>query len=689
MLRQISHGVSVLLTVVLLTACSGDGQPQTPNPAAPPTTATRQPTELPPTATTGATTPNTPRPEPTAIQQATLAPTATTPPPTATTPPPTSGAQPAWTLTAESDAVGPGGVSPEAILLDDGRVRLYVTAMGIEVWESADGISFEQVAARTPPGADPTLVRTESGWRMYYTEIPPEGPDSGKRNIRTATSSNGLDWIIEAETGIAQESDHRAWGVPDTYVLADGRVRLMWTDKVPGQRDEVLRSATSTDGITFTPDEGLRLSGGFVDSYVLSETVGTMLVSTSPPGRPGVGAQRLFLATSQDGLIWTAADAPLLDRSPRNALDPTAVSLGAGYWRVYYTLTDGPNPFDGFRIASAILKSPTAEGSTPEATTAAQPSAATDASTSPGPCIAKETGMPDRTEQDIIYFHQIYRAFSSDAFNFTPENVLLLDHASVPDAVVGPDGETWVYYVNGEAAQHGIWAARQNAAGEWEAIDCVRIDGQFNGNAVDPDIVRLPDGRYRLFFYEGFFTTPVPQDAGDHPIFSAISGDGLNFTLEQQLVALEDVTDPSAVRLPDGSWLLALPQKGETLVLPSADGFNFDPAGIVRLSPGGIPELAALPDGRVRLFYAIGGGIGSYISSDNGQTWQAESGLRINKPVGEEIAADPSLLALPDGSYELYYKTTVVVPMGTPDGQPAPGRPPAPPGEQPPPPAEG
>ncbi|HJN39009.1 MAG TPA: hypothetical protein QGH28_02415, partial [Chloroflexota bacterium] len=165
-------------------------------------------------------------------------------------------------------------------------MRLYVTAMGIEVWESADGISFEQVAARTPPGADPTLVRTESGWRMYYTEIPPGGPDSGKRNIRTATSSNGLDWIIEAETGIAQESDHRAWGVPDTYVLADGRVRLMWTDKVPGQRDEVLRSATSTDGITFTPDEGLRLSGGFVDSYVLSETVGTMLVSTSPPGRP-------------------------------------------------------------------------------------------------------------------------------------------------------------------------------------------------------------------------------------------------------------------------------------------------------------------------------------------------------------------------------------------------------------------
>ena len=109
----------------------------------------------------------------------------------------------------------------------------------------------------------------------------------------------------------------------------------------------------------------------------------------------------------------------------------------------------------------------------------------------------------------------------------------------------------------------------------------------------------------------------------------------------------------------------------------------------MRLSPGGIPELAALPNGRVRLFYAIGGGIGSYISSDNGQTWQAESGLRINKPVGEEIAADPSLLALPDGSYELYYKTTVVVPMGTPDGQPAPGRPPAPPGEQPPPPAEG
>ncbi len=159
------------------------------------------------------------------------------PPPTetaATTP--TSLPESVWTLTAEHDALGPEGVSPDAIILADGRVRLYVTSMGMDVWESADGVTFEKVPARTPPGADLTLVRTESGWRMYCTEIPPGGPDSGTGSIRTATSSDGVDWITEAETGITQEHEHPAWGVPDSYVLADGRVRIMWTDMLPNEK---------------------------------------------------------------------------------------------------------------------------------------------------------------------------------------------------------------------------------------------------------------------------------------------------------------------------------------------------------------------------------------------------------------------------------------------------------------------
>ena len=78
--------------------------------------------------------------------------------------------------------------------------------MGIEIWESTDGLTFEKVPGKTPAGADPTLVRTTDGWRMYFTEMSPGGPGSGKGKFSTAISKDGLDWVIESDTGIVQET---------------------------------------------------------------------------------------------------------------------------------------------------------------------------------------------------------------------------------------------------------------------------------------------------------------------------------------------------------------------------------------------------------------------------------------------------------------------------------------------------
>ena len=116
-----------------------------------------------------------------------------------------------WTLEAEMDSIGPEGVSPEAVILDDGTVRLYVTSMGIEIWESSDGLSFTRVSARTPPGSDPTVIRTSNGWRMYFTEHSNKGPEGGDSKIRTAISTDGIDWIVDSDTGIVQETNRRAW----------------------------------------------------------------------------------------------------------------------------------------------------------------------------------------------------------------------------------------------------------------------------------------------------------------------------------------------------------------------------------------------------------------------------------------------------------------------------------------------
>ena len=230
---------------------------------------------------------------------------------------------------------------------------------------------------------------------------------------------------------------------------------------------------------------------------------------------------------------------------------------------------------------------------------------------------------------------------------------MLLDHASVPDAILRPNGEVWVYFVNGVPGQHGIWVAKSSASGAWDIVDCVRLNGRFNGNAVDPDIVLLSDGRYRLFYYEGHFVGPRPSNEGPHLIFSAISDDGLNFKIERQLIAVERVTDPSVVQLANGRWLMALSQGGRTLLADSDDGYDFELTGVV-VELGGVPELAVLADGNVRLYVSMRG-IKSVVSGDEGQTWAVEPGTRLSSSQGE-ILADPSLITTSDGRWALFYK---------------------------------
>lgn len=170
--------------------------------------------------------------------------------------------------------------------------------------------------------------------------------------------------------------------------------------------------------------------------------------------------------------------------------------------------------------------------------------------------------------------------------------------------------------------------------------------------AVDPDVVLLPDGRLRLFYY-GSSQIFGPGE-GDHNIYSAVSIDGVTFQSEPGTrIAVANTTDPSVVLLPDGSWLMALSRGMETLLASSIDGISFTLMGIT-VSLGGVPELAMLPDSRVRLYVTGRDGILSLVSGGNGATWAQENGARI--PGGDNIAADPSVIQLSDGPWLMTWK---------------------------------
>lgn len=208
---------------------------------------------------------------------------------------------------------------------------------------------------------------------------------------------------------------------------------------------------------------------------------------------------------------------------------------------------------------------------------------------------------------------------------------------------------------------HAIYYSDFNEqAGTWSDRKPIQIDGVIDGNAVDPNIVQMQDGRYLLTYMRGQFGQANPEPVST--IYSAWSWDGVRFhdprVMYKPTTTNSDgspvVTDPSLVQLQDGSWLMAIssPSGPSATLYASQDGLNFTSKGVTLFAFS--PDLQVLPDGRVRIYYADGaaGGIGSRISADGGQTWTLESGAR---KTGEGF--DPSVFKLQDGTWRLMFKT--------------------------------
>jgi hypothetical protein len=237
------------------------------------------------------------------------------------------------------------------------------------------------------------------------------------------------------------------------------------------------------------------------------------------------------------------------------------------------------------------------------------------------------------TDPNGPYYHRVAVGRTSDGTRVT-DTVHVLEHASVPDGVRLPTGEVLIYYVNAVDNSLGVASLAGGAA---TALGAISMNGVPRPTGiVDPD-VQMVGGRVRLFYLGGFGN---PSSGNPRAMCMAESNDGRNFTVVGPALTFstELWTDPSVVPLAGGGWLMAVSAGNNTVLARSSDGLTFT-AG-ERLTFGGVPELAALADGRVRL-YVCAQGIVSYVSADSGTTW-AREGTVLN-PGG--LVCDPSLVA--------------------------------------------
>lgn len=274
-------------------------------------------------------------------------------------------------------------------------------------------------------------------------------------------------------------------------------------------------------------------------------------------------------------------------------------------------------------------------------TTATAPTAATPTATGTSPaCAPTLSGLGGRIlDPNGPYFHRVAVGQTTDGVRVSGVRHVL-EHASVPDGVRAPDGRILIYYVDGDNGS--VWVARY-AAGTATPTAAITINGVSRpAGIVDPDAF-IVDGQIRLAYL-----STQPGASSSRAMCLAESTDGVNFTvISTALTTTESWTDPSVARLRSGGWLMAISAGTNTVFARSADGRTFTPGE--RVTFGGVPEVAALEDGRVRL-YVCARGIESYLSADEGRTWTREA--VVIEPSG--LTCDPSLVA---GTDLFVYKT--------------------------------
>jgi hypothetical protein len=157
-----------------------------------------------------------------------------------------------------------------------------------------------------------------------------------------------------------------------------------------------------------------------------------------------------------------------------------------------------------------------------------------------------------------------------------------------------PDGRQRLYYsasprgVDPALGQEPIevHSAISEDGRRWEREPGVRLSGR---SIVDPDVVALPGGGYRMYF-TSLEPPPGAQPGGDLPsVYSAWSSDGLAFEREPG-VRLRDASATSTVPLPEGGFRTYYhPFTAGILSARSPDGLNFEPEPGERVPAEPIP----------------------------------------------------------------------------------------------------
>ncbi len=263
-----------------------------------------------------------------------------------------------------------------------------------------------------------------------------------------------------------------------------------------------------------------------------------------------------------------------------------------------------------------------------------------------------------KRNSDGPWFESLYMATSDDGMNFSGEK-LFIPHAGVANLINTSDDRliaTFQYfsYTNQDLFDVICYAVSQDDGESWTPVRKINfsglnIEGPGGPNPVDPTLVELSDGTFRLYF-----TFQKPGEDQFPQMYSAVADDvDKIFKSEgRQLTTSDMILDPAVVYF-EGVWHHYTTKHEDepgsanfsNVHSVSDSGTSFEREDDIDLSMSLLGDVIEI-DGGLR-FYGTNNGVMSAFSTD-GYEWEMDTGTRVD-------GADPGVAELSDGSYVILY----------------------------------
>lgn len=232
---------------------------------------------------------------------------------------------------------------PSAIRLADGRIRLYswVNPTGLRTATSTDATGTKFVAESVAPlktmAGQPRAVRVDADRiRLFYTSA---------GTITSAISSdNGLTFTEEGPVITTAQAGFEPGTLSLVKVGSTYRAYFSNLEK-PGERAErIMRTATSTDMLTWTMGPQLAMSGSH--PFALVDAKGKIALYYAADRGSSYG---IFVSTSTNGTTFTGEKFVIAGGG-----DADIISTGKNKWLMYYGSEVSPTMGFGVLVARSL-----------------------------------------------------------------------------------------------------------------------------------------------------------------------------------------------------------------------------------------------------------------------------------------------------------------------------------------------